>query len=98
MGISAVRTRDNRNLNNEERLENRKAILAALAKAIEGSPPLDETDADADYITKNDYYTLTQEEMEALLSGDIQKIENWSSSLDRQHAIWLLCRLIKENW
>jgi hypothetical protein len=91
------RTGDTRYLNDEERLKRRKAILTALAKATEDSTSLEEMAANGDDI-KNDYYTLTQDEMEALISGDMQKIENWVSSLDRRHAIWLLCKLIKEKW
>jgi len=91
------RARGRRYLNNEEKLEKRKAILNALAKATEDGPPLGEIAANTDDIT-NEYYTLTKEEMEALISGDMQKIENWVSSLDKRQASWLLCRLIKENW
>jgi len=91
------RARDRRYLNNEEKLEKRKAILNALAKATKDGPSLGEIAANTDVIT-NEYYTLTQEEMEALISGDMQKIEDWVSGLDRRQAIWLLRRLIKESW
>jgi len=91
------RARGSRYPNNEGELEKRKAILNALVKDIEDGPSPDGIAANTDDVT-NEYYTLTQEEKEALISGDIQKIENWVSSLDRRQAIWLLCRLIKESW
>ena len=43
------------------------------------------------------YYTLTKEQVEALVSGNMEKIECWVSNLDRRHATWLLRWLIKEN-
>jgi hypothetical protein len=46
----------------------------------------------------NDYYTLTREEMEALVNGDMEKIEGWVSNLDRRHATLLLRWFIKERW
>jgi hypothetical protein len=73
----------------------RQAILAALARVSgEGISPTDRPPADDE---ANDYYTLSPEEMGALVSGDIEKIEGWVSNLDRQHATWLLRWLIKER-
>ena len=43
-------------------------------------------------------YALTQEEMAALVSGDIKKIEKWLGKLDQRHATWLWCRLSQEKW
>lgn len=91
------RTRGSKNLNREDRLEKRKAILAALVKATEDSESLaggaDELDDES-----NGYYTLTTEEMEALINGNMEKIESWVSNLDKRHATWLLRWLIKESW
>lgn len=91
------RTRGNKNIGYGDRLEKRKAILAALVKATEDSASLggsaDERDDEAD-----SYYTLTAEEMEALINGNMEKIESWVSSLDKRHATWLLRWLIKESW
>jgi hypothetical protein len=97
-GITAAlsKTRDKRDFDRAGRLQKRQAILAALVKAtadstsLTGSPdePGDEADA---------YYSLTHEEIAALLNGDIEKIESWVSNLDRRHATWLLRWLIKEQ-
>jgi hypothetical protein len=43
------------------------------------------------------YYTLTLEEMAALVNGDMEKIEGWVSTLDQRHATWLLRWLIRER-
>jgi len=91
-----ARIRNRRHPEDEERRNKRKAILAALVKATEDGLPQDEMPANTDETT-NGYYILTQAEMEALISGDIQKIEQWVSNLDRRHAIWLLSQLIKES-
>lgn len=91
------RKRDIKKLSQEEKFEKRKAILDALAKASEDSLPLDESASVPDGET-NDYYTLTREEMEALVNGDMEKIEGWVSNLDRRHATLLLRWFIKERW
>ena len=44
------------------------------------------------------YYTLTQEEMLALVTGDIKRIEGWLGKLDTKHATWLWNRLGQERW
>ncbi len=91
------RTSGNQGLNNEERRENRKAILDALVKATEdGMPPADRTDEEGN--ETDAYYTLTSEEMDALVNGNMDKIGSWVSSLDKRHAARLLRWLIKENW
>ena len=92
-----ARKKENKNLSHEERQEKRQAILAALAKASEDSQSLEENTSVPD-IEANDYYSLTRDEMEALINGDMEKIESWVSNLDRRHATWLLRWLIKERW
>jgi hypothetical protein len=92
-----TRRREIQKLTNEERQEKRKAILAALAKASDGSelfprnppPPPGQP---------QDYYTLSRDEIEALVSGDMAKIEAWVSNMDKNHAARLLHWLIKERW
>lgn len=80
----------------DTRIETRNAILAALTKAQGDSNSLDitldEPDSDG-----NGYYILTREEITALLSGNMERIESWVGNLDRRHAIWLLRWLIKES-
>ena len=80
-----------------ERLRGREAILAVLARAADDSQFLAQL---ADNPTKalSEYYTLTQEEVAALISGDIKKIESWVGKLDKRHATWLWCRLSQEKW
>jgi len=90
------RTRGNKGFNGESTPEKRKAILEALFRATEDRAALarsiDELDAEND-----GYYTLTSDEMDALISGNMEKIESWVSNLDKRHATWLLRWLIKES-
>jgi len=81
----------------EQRVEGRKAILAVLARAADDSQFLAQL-ADDPTEALSEYYTLTQEEVAALVSGDIKKIESWVGKLDKRHATWLWCRLSQEKW
>jgi hypothetical protein len=45
-----------------------------------------------------EYYSLTSEEVGALASGDIRKIESWVGKLDEKLATWLWSRLAQEKW
>jgi hypothetical protein len=80
-----------------ERLEGREAILAVLARAADDSKFLAQL-ADNPHEALSEYYTLTSEELAALASGDIKKIERWVGKLDQRHATWLWCRLSQEKW
>jgi predicted ATPase len=81
----------------EEKLKGREAILAVLARAADDSEFLARlSDNPTEALTE--YYTLTQEELAALASGDIKKIESWLGKLDKRHATWLWCRLSQEKW
>ena len=92
-----VRRREIQKLTNEEKQEKRKAILAALAKASDGSDLFGATPVHHPG-QPQDYYTLSHEEMDALISGDMAKIEAWVSNMDKNHAARLLHWLIKERW
>ncbi len=81
----------------EEKLKGREAILAVLARAADDSEFLARL-ADNPTEALTEYYTLTQEELAALASGDIKKIEGWLGKLDKRHATWLWCRLSQEKW
>ena len=78
-------------------MEKRKIILAALTSAIEDVTYPNESNDEADQVD-GDYYSLTHEEVEALVSGDVEKIKSWVSSLDKRQAAWLLHQLIDESW
>ncbi|MBA7682274.1 hypothetical protein ES703_90623 [subsurface metagenome] len=81
----------------EEKLKGKEAILAVLARAADDSKFLARlADNPAEALTE--YYTLTQEELAALASGDMKKIESWVGKLDKRHATWLWCRLSQEKW
>ena len=80
-----------------ERRKRRKAILAVLARAADDSQFLAQL-ANNPTEALSEYYTLTQEEVTALVSGDIKKIEGWLGKLDKRHATWLWCRLSQEKW
>jgi len=81
----------------EERLKGREVILAILARAADDSKFLAQL-ADNPHEALSGYYTLTSEELAALASGDIKKIEEWVGKLDQRHATWLWCRLSQEKW
>ena len=81
----------------EKRLRGREAILAILARAADDSQFLARL-ADNPAEELMEYYTLTNEELAALISGDIKKIEGWLGKLDQRHATWLWCRLSQEKW
>jgi hypothetical protein len=92
-----VRRRELQKLTSEEKQEKRKAILSALAKASDGSESFHNTPAPSPG-QPQDYYTLSHEEMEALVNGNKAKIEAWVSNMDKNHAARLLQWLIKERW
>ena len=92
-----VAIEERRPITREEKLKGREAILAVLARAADDSEFLARlADNPAEALTE--YYTLTQEELAALASGDIKKIEGWLGKLDKRHATWLWCRLSQEKW
>jgi len=81
----------------EERLQRQEKILAILARAADDSQFLAQL-ADDPAEALREYYTLTPEEIAALASGDIKKLEGWLGKLDQRHATWLWCRLSQEKW
>jgi len=84
-------------ITDEERLSRKERILAILARAADDSQFLARL-ADDPGQALSEYYSLTQEEVAALASGDIKKIESWLGKLDKRHATWLWCRLSQEKW
>ena len=80
-----------------ESMKNREEILEVLARAADDSDFLARM-ADNPTEALREYFTLTQEEVAALVSGDIKKIESWLGKLDKRHATWLWCRLSQEKW
>jgi len=81
----------------EKELRGEEVVLAILARAADDTEFLARL-AENPYEALNEYYTLTQEEMVALVTGDIKKIEGWLGKLDKRHATWLWCRLSQEKW
>jgi len=95
--MEQVKIKERKPVTREEKLKGREAILAVLARAADDSQFLAQlADNPAEALTE--YYTLTQEEVAALVSGDIKKIEGWLGKLDQRHATWLWCRLSQEKW
>jgi hypothetical protein len=90
-------TREKTRTTTGERLEGREAILAVLERAADDSGFLAQL-AENPHEALSGYYTLTSEELAALASGDIKKIEGWVGKLDQRHATWLWCRLSQEKW
>ena len=95
--MGQVRIKERKPVTHEEKLRGREAILAVLARAADDSQFLARL-ADNPGEALSEYYTLTQEEVAALVSGDIKKIESWLGKLDQRHATWLWCRLSQEKW
>jgi len=93
----AQATREKTKTTTSERLGGREAILVILARAADDSKFLARL-ADNPNEALSEYYTLTSEELAALASGDIKKIESWVGKLDQRHATWLWCRLSQEKW
>jgi hypothetical protein len=91
------RRKENKQISQEERQEKKQAILAALAKVSDDHQLL-ESSADVSAKEPNDYYTLSRDEIDALINGDMEKLESWVSNMDRDHATRLLRWLIKERW
>jgi hypothetical protein len=91
------RRKDSKQANQEDRQEKRKAILAALAR-VSDDGQLPESTADVSTLEPYDYYTMSREEIAALINGDMEKLESWVSNMDRNHATRLLRWLIKERW
>jgi len=91
------RTEKREAITDEERLKRTVRILAVLARAANDSQFLARL-AESPSEALAEYYTLTQEELAALVSGDIKKIESWLGKLDKRHATWLWCRLSQEKW
>ena len=89
------RRRENRKLSQEERQEKRQAILAALSKVSGDSQLIEGSDASTP--GPHEYYTLSRDEMAALVNGDMEKLEGWVSNMDRNHATRLLRWLIRES-
>lgn len=89
--------KESRPVSRMERLKGREAILAVLARAADDHEFLARLAQDPSEAL-GEYYTLTHEEMAALASGDIKKIEEWVGKLDKRHATWLWLRLGQEKW
>jgi two-component system, NtrC family, response regulator HydG len=73
------------------------AILKVLDRAAVESTFLSRL-AESPKEALTEYPELTDEEKEALVGGDIGKIESWVGKLDQQKATWLWCRLSQEKW
>jgi len=92
-----VRMTERKPITRAERLKGREAILAILARAADDKEFLARL-ADNPSEALSEYYTLTHEELAALASGDIRKIEEWVGKLDKRQATWLWLRLAQEKW
>ena len=96
MVVNAV-TEERASISSEKKLQGKEAILTVLARAADESQFLVRL-AENPCKALTEYYTLTHEELAALASGDIKKIESWVGKLDKRHATWLWCRLSQEKW
>lgn len=90
-------SRENKQIDQEERQAKKQAILSALIKVSDDQQLL-EGNPDVSALEPHDYYTLSRDEMDALIYGDMEKLGSWVSNMDRNHAARLLRWLIKERW
>lgn len=81
----------------EQKRKRKETIMAVLARAADDDEFLAQL-AENPTEALAEYYTLGPEEVAALVSGDINKIEGWLGKLDQRHATWLWCRLNQEKW
>lgn len=91
------RTRERNGSLPEQDTETRKTLMAALVKATEKGASCQNCQKTPDN-DENPYYTLTAEQMEALVNGNIEAIESWVSNLDKVQATWLFRWLAKQDW
>jgi hypothetical protein len=89
--------KERRPLTRAERRKGKEAILAILERAADDEEFLSRLAANPGEALA-EYYTLTPEELAALASGDVRKIEEWVGKLDKRHATWLWLRLAQEAW
>ena len=75
----------------------REELVAVLRRAATESDFLARLAENPQEVLK-EYYLLTTEEVAALASGDIKRIESWVGKLDEKLATWLWCRLAQEKW
>jgi hypothetical protein len=75
----------------------REELIAVLKRAATESDFLARL-AENPQEALREYYSLTSEEVAALASGDIRKIESWVGKLDEKLATWLWSRLAQEKW
>ncbi len=94
--MGRVRIEERKPITDEERLKRKVRILAVLARAADDSQFFAQLGENPSEVL-DEYYSLTQEEIEALLNGDIRKIEGWLGKLDQRHATWLWARLSQER-
>lgn len=73
------------------------AILNILDRAAEDSRFLSRL-ADSPEEVLREYPDLSDEEKEALMDGNLEKIESWVGRLDQRRSTWLWCRLSQEKW
>jgi len=75
----------------------REGLIAVLRRAATDSDFLVRLSENPHEALK-EYYSLTGDQVAALASGDIKKIESWIGRLDEEVATWLCCRLAQEKW
>ncbi len=93
--LARIRERNHQVL--EQSSETRTTLMKALAKAA-GKCPTGRKNLKIKDGNENPYYTLTAEQMRALVSGNIEKVESWVSNLDKVQATWLFRWLAKQDW
>jgi hypothetical protein len=81
----------------EEVVAGREELVAVLRRAAAESDFLARL-AENPHEALKEYYSLTAEEVAALASGDIKRIESWVGRLDEKLATWLWSRLAQEKW
>ena len=79
-----------------EAASGKEAILEVLARAADDHKFLARLAEDPAKVLKG--YGLNSEEIAAMTSGDLRRIESWVGKLDKRLSTWIWCRLQQEKW
>ena len=83
-------------LKKEKAPSGKEAILEVLSRAADDHKFLASLAENPAKALKE--YNLNSEEMAALASGDLRRIESWVGKLDKRLSTWIWCRLQQEKW
>ncbi|MBN2240235.1 MAG: hypothetical protein JW712_10715 [Dehalococcoidales bacterium] len=81
----------------EEVLSSKKTLMNVLSRAADDTGFMAQLSDDPKEALAG-YYVLSSEQLAALASGDLRRIENWIGKLDDRLEQWLVNRMSQEKW